>query len=253
MLSLDEKLIWIINIILSFISKRQREMREYYEKEWKIFLKCSKCWEFKEATRENFHKARENLFWCAWCCKLCVKDYSSNRYINNRDEILNKTREYHRSHKELGVEYYNKHKDRIKARVKKWKEDNQERLRKYWIDNRERLRNNRIFNEESQQKRKAREKEYRNSHKAEINARRREKNHEIWQGRIHLMTNRIIRRLWIRPTKCPICWVERRIEAHHPDYKKPYEIVFCCNVCHQRIHNWWFECPKPIDLHTLLL
>jgi hypothetical protein len=33
MLSLDEKLTWIINIILSFISKRQREMREYYEKE----------------------------------------------------------------------------------------------------------------------------------------------------------------------------------------------------------------------------
>ena len=227
-------------------------MREYYEKDWKIFLKCSKCWEFKEATRENFHKARENLFWCAWCCKLCVKDYSRNRYVSRKDEILERTNNYYHSHKELYSNYYLRNQDKIKAKVKKWKEDNSERAKKYWLDNRERLRNNRIFNEEYQQKKREREKKYRIIYKDKKNARRREKNHETWQARIHNMTSRIIKKLWIRPKKCPICWIERKIEAHHPDYKKPYEIVFCCNVCHQRIHNWWFECPRPIDLHTLL-
>lgn len=47
-----------------------------------------------------------------------------------------------------------------------------------------------------------------------------------WYNPIHLKAEREIAKLWVRPTKCPICWMDNRIIAHHPDYSKPYEIVF---------------------------
>jgi hypothetical protein len=38
-----------------------------------------------------------------------------------------------------------------------------------------------------------------------------------------------------RPSMCSLCnepgW---RIEAHHPDYSKPLEVIWCCGVCHKR-------------------
>lgn len=69
-----------------------------------------------------------------------------------------------------------------------------------------------------------------------------------WYNPIHLKAEREIAKLWVRPTKCPICWMDNRIIAHHPDYSKPYEVVFCCQICHDRIHRNKIECPKPIDL-----
>ena len=51
-------------------------------------------------------------------------------------------------------------------------------------------------------------------------------------------TRRMINKLWIRPKSCPICWYECTPVAHHPDYNKPYEIIFCCNSCHKLIHLW---------------
>lgn len=28
-----------------------------------------------------------------------------------------------------------------------------------------------------------------------------------------------------------------KIVAHHPDYSKPNEVVFCCQICHDKIHK----------------
>lgn len=58
-----------------------------------------------------------------------------------------------------------------------------------------------------------------------------------WYWNIHNKTAKMIRKLWIRPETCPICWYEWRIIAHHPDYNKPNEIVFCCQICHDNIHK----------------
>lgn len=70
-----------------------------------------------------------------------------------------------------------------------------------------------------------------------------------WYWWIHRKVRSEIIKLWIRPKDCPICWSNLyRIEAHHPDYKKRNEIVFCCKSCHKQIHNWTMECPEPIDL-----
>jgi hypothetical protein len=49
--------------------------------------------------------------------------------------------------------------------------------------------------------------------------------HEIRHGRL------------TKPTICSNCLSGGVIDAHHPDYGKPLEIVWLCRACHWLIHN----------------
>jgi len=56
------------------------------------------------------------------------------------------------------------------------------------------------------------------------------------QGRASCMVSRAVRdgRL-ARPSRCSRCGEKgRRIEAHHPDYTKPLEVIWVCSLCHRR-------------------
>lgn len=41
----------------------------------------------------------------------------------------------------------------------------------------------------------------------------------------------------VRAKFCSQCDAFGRIEAHHPDYSKPLEVVWLCRQCHSAIHN----------------
>ncbi len=47
----------------------------------------------------------------------------------------------------------------------------------------------------------------------------------------------IKRGLLEKPENCPICGRDGQIVAHHPDYKKPLDVIWACKVCHHKIHN----------------
>lgn len=53
------------------------------------------------------------------------------------------------------------------------------------------------------------------------------KENKNWNA-LHEKAQRLIKKLWIRPTQCPICDYKWRIVAHHLDINKWNEIVFCC-------------------------
>lgn len=46
------------------------------------------------------------------------------------------------------------------------------------------------------------------------------------------LRNKEIERLY----KCENCFSETRIEGHHPDYKKPLNVVWLCDDCHAKVH-----------------
>jgi hypothetical protein len=42
----------------------------------------------------------------------------------------------------------------------------------------------------------------------------------------------------IKPTVCSICGKGNcRIEGHHTDYSKPFDVIWCCHNCHKDIHQ----------------
>ena len=41
----------------------------------------------------------------------------------------------------------------------------------------------------------------------------------------------------IRPSVCSNCFNEGRIDAHHPDYSKPLEVIWLCRSCHIKLHK----------------
>lgn len=41
----------------------------------------------------------------------------------------------------------------------------------------------------------------------------------------------------VRPTDCSQCGSTLKIEAHHPDYDKPLDVVYLCHVCHVAWHR----------------
>ena len=161
---------------------------ENYEKDWKMFLKCKECWEFKEVNSQNWYSHNEWYLWVLWRCKSCILNGRKSEHelqmarVRDRDRYKNNPKRF---------EYIC---TRTKNKTKRYQTENPNRI-KY-----------------------------------------------------HERCYKIINKLWIRPKICPMCWYEWRIVAHHPDINLWNEIVFCCQICHDKIHKNKIECPKPINL-----
>lgn len=41
----------------------------------------------------------------------------------------------------------------------------------------------------------------------------------------------------IRPAACQSCGAKERLDAHHPDYSKPLEVMWLCKRCHGAEHR----------------
>lgn len=40
-----------------------------------------------------------------------------------------------------------------------------------------------------------------------------------------------------RPELCSKCQLKTKVEGHHPDYSKPYDVIWVCRMCHAGIHK----------------
>lgn len=141
--------------------------------------------------------------------------------------------------KEYNKEYNKKNKERLKEKKRIYRESHKE-----YIKNRQA-----IYRENHKDELKIKKKHYAETHKEQISIRKKIRDSEKWYVHIHNKTWLYIRKYNLRPESCQICWNSKCIiEAHHPDYKKWNEVVFCCQHCHHEIHNWYLSCPQPIDL-----
>lgn len=54
--------------------------------------------------------------------------------------------------------------------------------------------------------------------------------------RAYNITHRKLRKL--KPNKCEMCGKKSKLlHAHHDDYFYPFNVKWCCPVCHRKIHN----------------
>lgn len=252
--------------------------REYYEKDWIMYFKCTYCWEFK--TIENFSKHKKCFMWITNCCKDCEKKKHSKYYLEHKEEVNKKNRDRRNKNKDKWNannrnRYANdlEYRSIILWRSKEWRNNNKEKIKKhskeYYKNNKENIlirwkeyyKNNKEYIN-------IRWKIYYNWHKEQArknNSNRKKNNRDILnkyqqeyrnkrgkeQAMAHRNVEKIVKALWIRPTICPICWKETLIVAHHPtspDYSQWNIVVWCCNECHIKIHKKQIDCPEPIDL-----
>ena len=201
--------------------------RKTKEINWKLYIQCNKCWEFKEANNEYFDKNHLWYLWLQWACKVCVRERQKEYVINNKNIVYENRRKR-----------YENNKDKYKKYTKKWIENNKEKFlskcREYRLKNKIKYDNYM--------------KEYRDKYRKELREKRIERDNNKWYVAIHNKTNKLIRKLWIKPNTCPICWERKTIYSHHPNYGIRNEVVFCCQSCHWKIHSWAIERPTTINL-----
>lgn len=160
---------------------------------------------------------------------------SKKRYENNKERRKEYMKKRRQDHKEYLHEY----------NVKHWKEY-------YELHKEQCNKSSKEYIKTHREQRINTQKKYRNSHREQLTEANRERRTSKWYSKAHSITKYYIDKLNIRPDVCPICWTHTIIVAHHPDYSKELEIVFCCNACHKNIHVWNIECPKPINLLDLI-
>lgn len=180
------------------------------ERWWKKYLVCNECWVEKELTWEFWNKDSRSELWYIYKCKECL----------------------HKNAKKPSHKYYLSHKQKV-----------HEYNVRYRREHREELRDKRRLNRKSDEA-------WRKKNMKEISKKTNAHAKKMWYIPVHDKVYRAIKKLWNRPKKCPMCWYKWLVVAHHPDYSKRYEVVFCCNSCHSLIHKWEIQISN--DMIVLL-
>lgn len=264
----------LIHQHLTLDKDKMPSRRQYYEKDWMLYLQCKWCWEYKSP--DNFYKHKICFMGLSSICKDCNHKHWVKYHAEHREEDNRKNRERHLANRDQ-INEKNRGKYRTDSdfrklcsdRARKWREENKEANLKhhheYYLANKEMIltKSKEYYNSHREQH-KDTNKRYRETHREQLNRaasewgkthrevmnnmqrKYREKNKRKME--IYRDVERKVNQLWWYPKDCPICWKETMVVWHHPDYNKPLEIVFCCNMCHNKIHSGIIECPKPIDL-----
>lgn len=188
------------------------------EESWFIYKLCTQCLQWKIANTDYFHKWHWK-FWLTSKCKDCR--HSNYKDYMNTEDAKEKRRERAINNKEYRREY-----------VKNWKYNHKDNTHKYYL--------------------KAKDttiKEYRKNNSKVISEKQKIRYAKKQYSELHRKTNKFLdENKHLKRNICSCCWEHKRILAHHPDNNVWNEIVFVCYSCHSLIHNWFLECPKPIDL-----
>ena len=158
--------------------------------------KCKACGEVKPITDYYKHGGYYDTK-----CKECAKAYSK-RYAEEHAE----------HYKQYRKQRYAENREEDMLRSKAWIEANREKHNAYckkWNNNHadERIEYLRQYRAENPDK-------YHATSKV---------NHLIEKGKL------------TKPMACEVCGKVGRVEAHHDDYSKPLDVVWCCKKCHYKL------------------
>lgn len=165
--------------------------------------KCYCCKTDKPA--EDFGKNKSKPDGLSTECRLCKRTMDVISYKNNRTKRL--------------------------IMMKTYRENNYDRLRILGIEYSRSLKG-RAFNN-------AATKKYYCAHKQEIKKRVKVRNIKYFDRYVcrSQFSNAIKLGYIARPTTCELCFIECTPDGHHTDYLKPFEVVWCCESCHGKMHR----------------
>ncbi|MDP4224744.1 MAG: hypothetical protein Q8910_00040 [Bacteroidota bacterium] len=75
--------------------------------------------------------------------------------------------------------------------------------------------------------------EYRKANQLKYARNKRSKHPE--RSRIYVAVERAVKSGKLIPQPCLICGTENRVQAHHKDYNKPFDITWLCIRCHLKV------------------
>lgn len=170
-----------------------------------VTKKCYVCGEEKPLLQFTTYKDRKGNRAFNNRCKTCANEYKKNHYKNNKEPYLERSK----SQREKDPEAY-------KAYQKEYYESNKERLveqsKEYYHNNQKMVRNR-------------------------VNTWRRKPENRLKDNTRKITLTAINKGELVRPKECSICGKECFVEAHHPDYNKPLDVVWVCKSCHENIHH----------------
>lgn len=138
-----------------------------------------------------------------------------------------------------------KNKEKVNAYARAWKLKNREKINEYkrkwrlkkginpkpFITIKQKLERKRISDKEYQKNKRAKLKGYKTE---EYRKYRKNNPEKVWaQGTL----NRYIKLGKIKRSPCKICGVSQGIHGHHPDYTKPFQVVWLCPIHHKELHK----------------
>jgi hypothetical protein len=154
------------------------------------------------------------------------------------------------------VEY--KYKGREKEYFKEYRKNNKEKFKKYREAKKEyyeeyQKKYQKKYYQENKNKLNKQARQYQSKNKEKIRKQHREyylknKKRKYEQSRrwvldnpqktlAHRQTYNAIQKGFLVKQSCEICGSTLNIEAHHPDYNKPLNIIWLCRDCHKLLHK----------------
>lgn len=158
--------------------------------------KCRICGEVKPITEYYQHNG-----WHDTKCKECAKAYSRKYQKEHAEEYKAYRKRYYQEHKEGNLkhskEWTEKNRDKHNEYCRKWTRRNIDKVNEY-------------------------QKRTRGEHPEKYRAQA-------------IINTRIARGKLQKPNVCQVCGKEGRVEAHHADYSKPLDVIWCCKKCHYHL------------------
>jgi hypothetical protein len=209
--------------------------------------KCSRCGEIKSLN--CFNRKSSSKDGRRSHCRDCQKKYSQRPETKQKrrereqiPEFKERRKEYRQRFdvKQKEMEYREKYKISGRRAIIKQKPENKKKNREYGRRYRQRPEIKEMY-KKYRQRPEIKEKLILKSGKIRLDLKNKEKLKARGAVSAAVRSGKLIRGL------CGICGSNKNIEAHHKDYSKPLDVVWCCAECHSRLHSKYFNEFTEID------
>lgn len=108
--------------------------REYYSDiNWTLWLKCSKCLQFKQ--ENNFNKSKKWFLWLHQECRECHNKNSRKHYRDNKEKYLDNVRKRRQNNEDKMILYEKKRREKNPQKIKDiMRKRKKKRNKKYGFD-----------------------------------------------------------------------------------------------------------------------